>query len=154
MLALSVLFFLFFIILFLRLIYLQIIQGDRYKALAERNRISERLVSPPRGYLYDRNGVKLAENRKTFHVLLIKEQADSLEKTMTHLNKLIHIEPDELARIGKDLKKQKSFLPVLIKEDLDIDSYKAVSVLLNLDKKKITFKKKVYKNGRSMQKHT
>lgn len=28
----------------------------------------------------------------------------------------------------------------LIKEDLDIDSYKAVSVLLNLDKKKITFK--------------
>lgn len=128
LLALSVLFILFFIILFLRLIYLQIIQGDRYKALAERNRISERLVSPPRGYLYDRNGVKLAENRKTFHVLLIKEQVDSLAKTMTHLNKLIHIEPDELARIGKDLKKQKSFLPVLIKEDLDFSEIARLSL--------------------------
>ena len=124
----GVIFLIFFVVLFVRLIYLQIIQGDRYKALAERNRLSERLVKPPRGYLYDRNGVKLAENKKTFHVLLIKEQASSLEKTMTHLNKLIHIEPDELARIGKDLKKQKSFLPVLIKEDLNFSEIARLSL--------------------------
>ena len=43
-----------------RLYQLQIRDGDQYMVEAEDNRISERLLAPPRGRIIDRFGVELA----------------------------------------------------------------------------------------------
>ena len=39
-----------------RMYYLQVLEADRYKTLAEENRISTRLLAPPRGLIFDRFG--------------------------------------------------------------------------------------------------
>ena len=40
-------------VIIVRLYYLQVYQADRYKTLADENRISTRLLVPPRGLIYD-----------------------------------------------------------------------------------------------------
>ena len=52
------LFFLFLLVF--RLYYLQVYQADKYKTLADENRISTRLLVPPRGIIYDRHENMLA----------------------------------------------------------------------------------------------
>ena len=52
--------------LLLRLAYLQIIEGSRYRYLSENNRIRLERLSAPRGMILDRNGVILADVRASF----------------------------------------------------------------------------------------
>ena len=83
------------LILMGRLFYLQILQGDRFKVLAERNRTAIRLTMPERGKVYDRNGVLLADNKKVFQAVLIKEQTHDYRKTLAHFKKLVPLDEDE-----------------------------------------------------------
>ena len=46
-----------------RMYYLQVLQADHYRTLAEDNRINLRLMAPPRGYIVDRFG----ERKSIFH---------------------------------------------------------------------------------------
>lgn len=58
--------FLLLMVIIARLYYLQVYQADRYKTLADENRISTRLLVPPRGIIFDRNGVTIASNQQIF----------------------------------------------------------------------------------------
>ena len=55
--------FLAFGLLFIRLVSLQIISGNRYRVLADENRIRKVILPAPRGRILDRNGRVLAENK-------------------------------------------------------------------------------------------
>ena len=68
MIGLGIICFLLILIIISRLFYLQVLQGEKYFLLAEKNRLSIRLTMPSRGNIYDRNGIQLAENAKTFQV--------------------------------------------------------------------------------------
>jgi penicillin-binding protein 2 len=46
-----------------KLYQVQVVEGGRYATLAETNRISARLIAPPRGRLLDRTGTIVAGNR-------------------------------------------------------------------------------------------
>ena len=48
-----------------RLYYLQVVEGAEYHEMAEENRISLRMIAPPRGRILDRTGVPLAFNDQT-----------------------------------------------------------------------------------------
>lgn len=102
-----------------RLVYLQVIQSDRYKLLAEENRINTRLLPPIRGRIYDRNGVELAGNRQTYRAILIPEETEDVEKTLENLNKLIVLEKHTTSRLFDLLDKQEKFIPVEIRDNLD-----------------------------------
>ncbi len=102
----------------LRLYYLQVFQADKYKTLADENRISTRLLVPPRGLIYDRNGVVIATNRQNFQALIVAEQTPSLQKTLDAFKKIMPLSEAEEQRIRKDLKSNKSFVPIKIKENL------------------------------------
>ena len=54
-----------------RLWQLQMIAGERYRLLSDRNRLREVDVAAPRGVIYDRDGQILARNRPSFSVVLI-----------------------------------------------------------------------------------
>ncbi|MDD3669467.1 MAG: penicillin-binding protein 2 [Alphaproteobacteria bacterium] len=107
-----------FIVLLTRAFYLQIIQGERYFLLAERNRISTRLTMPARGYIYDRNSVVLAQNNKTFQAVLIKEQSPDFKKTLENFMRLISVTDEEHQRILDDLSRKRAFMPVRLKDNL------------------------------------
>ena len=54
-----------------RLYYLQAIEGGEFRRMAEENRISLRIITPPRGRILDRFGVPLAQNDRSFRVVLL-----------------------------------------------------------------------------------
>ncbi len=60
----------FFLLLIGKTAYLQIIQGESFRALAEGNRVRTHVLIPPRGVIYDHEGVLLAENVPDFEVIM------------------------------------------------------------------------------------
>ena len=60
-----------FTVLSVRLWDLQVVNGARYRALAEQNRVLRVPVPPERGSIVDRNGLPLAQNQPGFAVSVI-----------------------------------------------------------------------------------
>ncbi len=104
-----------------RLYYLQVMQGDKYSVLSEENRISLRLIVPPRGLIKDRNGVILAENQRNYRLLLVPEKNENSKETISQLANLLKLGESDLARIHRDMARKRSFMPILIREQLNWD---------------------------------
>ncbi len=102
-----------------RMYYLQVIESDRYKTLAEENRINLHLLAPPRGRIIDRFGIPLADNQQNFRVLLISEDAPDVAATLDILGQIISISDRERRRILRDVKRKRSFVPVTVRENLN-----------------------------------
>ncbi len=130
LLGMSVFFFLLGGILIGRLFYLQVLQGEKYLLLAEKNRLSVRLTMPSRGNIYDRNGIQLAKNTKTFQAVMIKEDAKDYKKTLENFLKIIPLEEEETERIKTELKFKRAFKPVRLKDNLT--SEEMIQIQLNM----------------------
>lgn len=87
--------FLLFMVIIARLYYLQVYLADRYKTLADENRISTRLLIPPRGVIYDRNQVILASNRQNFQALIVAEQTTNVQETLDAFKKIMPLSEAE-----------------------------------------------------------
>jgi len=101
-----------------RMYYLQVMQSGRYATLADENRINLRLLPPPRGRILDRNGVPMAVNQENYRVLIVSEETDDLEDTLDSLAEIIPIGEHDYARIVREAKRHRSFVPVTVKENL------------------------------------
>lgn len=109
------------IIIIARLYYLQVYQADKYKTLADENRISTRLLVPPRGVIYDRHGELLATNRQNFQAMIVAEQTTNVQETLDAFKRIMPLSEAEEEKIKKDLKKNRSFVPIKIKDNLNWD---------------------------------
>lgn len=112
-----------------RLYQLQVVDGDEYFAQAEENRISDRLLAPPRSRILDRFGVPLAASRRNYRVMVIPEQTGNLSATLDALAKVIPVNDRVRARLLKDEGSYKPFMPVLVSDNLSWDDF----ARLNLD---------------------
>lgn len=110
--------FLLLMVIIARLYYLQVYQADRYKTLADENRISTRLLVPPRGIIFDRNGVTISSNQQNFQALIVAEQAPNVQETLDAFKKIMPLSEAEEERIKKDLKRNRSFVPIKIRDNL------------------------------------
>ncbi len=61
------------VILLLRLWYLQVLERDFYYTLSSNNRLRVRVVEAPRGFILDRHGEVMVENRPTFDLYATPE---------------------------------------------------------------------------------
>lgn len=113
-----------------RLYYLQIVEGDHYTTLAEDNRISLRLVAPPRGVIVDRSGVPLAVNEQNFRAVIVSENTDDVDETLDTLDKLLPLTEAERRRIARDVDRARSYVPVTIRENLTWEQVSAIEVNL------------------------
>lgn len=109
------------IIIIARLYYLQVYQADKYKTLSDENRISTRLLVPPRGVIYDRHGEMLATNRQNFQAMIVAEQTTNVQETLDAFKRIMPLSEAEEEKIKKDLKKNRSFVPIKIKDNLNWD---------------------------------
>lgn len=57
-----------FVGLLVQLAYLQVVEGERLRGIAEGNRVREQVTFAPRGRILDRNGVVLAKNTASFQL--------------------------------------------------------------------------------------
>ena len=111
-----------------RMYYLQVVQADRYAMLADENRINIRLVAPPRGRILDRFGAILADNRPTYRVVLVAEQAGDIESTLKAVGTLIPVSDTDRRRVLRDIRRKHSFVPVMIRENLSWEEMARIEV--------------------------
>ncbi len=103
----------------MRLAYLQIAQGDRYKQLTRNNRIRTIYTQPVRGNIFDRNGKILATSKLTHSVFILPAgiKKDQWNDTLKRLTKILNIPPEEIEENLKDAE-QNPITPVKIAKDI------------------------------------
>jgi penicillin-binding protein 2 len=111
-----------------KLYQLQVIEGARYATLAETNRVSGRLIAPPRGRLLDRFGVPLASNKLNWRALLIAEETEDVGATLDNFSRIVPLADHERARIERELRRRRRFIPVTIREFLGWEEMAAIGV--------------------------
>lgn len=102
-----------------RMYYLQVVESKRYQTLAEENRINTRLIPPSRGRILDRFGVPVAVNQQNYRVLIKSENTPDVPAVLDRLAMIISIDADEKARILKEIRRTKKFVPVTVREFLE-----------------------------------
>ncbi len=111
-----------------RLYQVQVVEGGRYATLADTNRISARLIAPPRGRLLDRTGLPVANNRQNWRALLVAEQTDDVDATLDAFARLVPLADHERARIERDVRRHRRFIPVTVREFLDWEDMARIEV--------------------------
>jgi len=101
-----------------RMRQLQVEEADRYRLLAEENRMNIRLLAPARGLILDRNGIALAENRQNYRVVIIREQAGDPEAVLEKLSRLIPLSMERREKALKEISRRSAFVPVTVTEHL------------------------------------
>lgn len=101
-----------------RMYYLQVVESERYRMLAEDNRINLRLLPPPRGRILDRFGLPMADNQQNYRVIITAEQTPSVAKTLAKLSTIVELTDYEIARIQRDMKRKRGFIPITVRENL------------------------------------
>ena len=115
-----------FVVLLVRLIYLQVITGEDYLRLSMNNSIRLQTVDPPRGLILDRSGTKLAENRPSFDVSFTPKDAGDVGRVLTELSTHLHVPVDDLLSKVRHSRGLAAFKPVLLKPDIGRDVLAAV----------------------------
>lgn len=110
-----------------RMRYLQVDQADRYRTLAEENRIAFELIPPARGLIFDRKGVLLAGNEQTYRVVMVGEDVGDAEAVTAHLGRLLHLDPADLAE-ALDEARRKPADPITIADRITWEELSRVAV--------------------------
>lgn len=89
-----------FAVLAARLFYLQVIQGEKLRTIAESNRTQIVFERAPRGLILDRNGAVLADNRPTFVVIFtpLDLKREVLTGVIQRLSKILGLTEEDLTK--------------------------------------------------------
>lgn len=117
-----------FCLIFIRLFYLQIIQGEELRRLSENNCIRLQSTDPSRGMIFDRNGIRLVDNRPAFDLNIVLKDAKPAEQTVKKLSKYINVPESELMSKIENDKTVSSYKPILLKKDIGRDALAAIEV--------------------------
>ncbi len=111
-----------FLILVLRLAYLQIAENEHYRTLARENSMRLIGITPPRGEIYDRHGEKIVGNRPLYVVQLINVGLSDAElnQVINRLSVILSKPPEEI-RKQVDSGALRRFEPVHIAKDVSMD---------------------------------
>lgn len=111
-----------------RMRFLQVEQADQFRLLAEENRINMRLIPPARGEVFDRNGVRLAQNAPSYRIVIVREDAGDIDAALTRLSQIIELEEGTIERVKEEMRRSAPFLPVTVASDVTWEEISRVSV--------------------------
>ena len=111
-----------------RLYQVQVVEGGRYATLAEENRVSARLIAPPRGRILDRFGTVVGGNKLNWRALMIAEQTTDVAATLDNFARIVTLGDYERARIDREMRRHRRFIPVMVREFLSWDDMAAIEV--------------------------
>ncbi len=104
-----------------RLWHLQIVKGDTYLNYANGNRIRLAPEAAPRGFIYDRHGKPLADNRPVYELSLIREDTPDLEVTLRNLSYVLKKPYQDLKKIIDQNRYSARFKPIILQTDLSYE---------------------------------
>ncbi len=111
-----------------KLYQVQVVEGAKYATLADSNRVSARLIAPPRGRLLDRFGTPVANNNQNWRALLIAEQTEDVGGTLDAFSRIVPLVDHERARIERELRRHRRFIPVTIRDFLTWEDMARIEV--------------------------
>ncbi len=101
----------------LRYGFLQVSEYEKYRLNADNNRIKLISDPPSRGYIYDRNGILLADNIPVFTAVISPDEIENAEHTLSLLAPIFDLSDEDVVDILARIDKSKND-PVTIKIDL------------------------------------
>ena len=107
-----------------RLVQLQILYQDVYGKKSEENSIRPIAQEPIRGYIFDRNGKLIVDNRPSYSLTITP--AEFHVKTVDYLASLLKLEPQFILDRVRKGQKYNRFAPVKIKRDIDFATLSAL----------------------------
>jgi penicillin-binding protein 2 len=114
-----------FSVLFLRLWYVQVLSGDKYRNEANDNRIREIRVQAPRGEILDRNGKVLVANRTELAVQVSPEDLPApgpeRSRELHRLADVTDMTPREIRKALREGDRAAPGGPVILKKGLGVD---------------------------------
>jgi penicillin-binding protein 2 len=114
-------------ILTLRLFVMQIINGSYYEGLSRNNRIRIISVPAPRGKIFDRDGVVVADNRPAFNVMVLPEDISDPKNISMRLAPLLDKPASEILQaILKG--KSKPYDPLVVARDITFNQVAKVEM--------------------------
>lgn len=106
----------FSLVLILRLAYLQFSQFKRYATLSLKNQMSIIPIAPPRGIIFDKNGVVLAENIPVYVLEITPERVKNLPETIAKLKQLLpSINHDDIENFERARHQNRAYVPIPFK---------------------------------------
>lgn len=123
------------LILILQSFKLQIVEGDKFAALAESNRVKEMIINADRGVIYDRNGIVLVKNKPIFDLTAIPsdlpKDPDKFEELIKTLSSITGKDALGLKEIIEKFNRSSSRAELVLE---NIDAPVAISVDAGKDK--------------------
>jgi penicillin-binding protein 2 len=124
-----------------RLVYLQVLHHEQFITLSENNRVRLQPLPPTRGFIFDRNGILLADNLASYHLEITREQVQDLDDTLAELRERIELTDADVERFQKLSRRSPSYAGVplrfrLTDEEiarLAIDLYRLPGVEIKAD---------------------
>ena len=111
-----------------RLYQVQVVEGARYATLANSNRISARLLAPPRGHIFDRFGTVVAGNKLNWRALLMVEETANVTATLDAFARVVPLADHERAQLDREMHHRRRFIPLVVREFLTWDEMAAIEV--------------------------
>lgn len=108
-----------FVLLLMRLVYLQVWRHEDLDQQAETNRTAIVPVVPNRGLIFDRNGVVLATNYSAYTLEITPSQVpQSVDQTIDELSQLVSIDQRDRKRFRKLREESRNFESIIIRSRL------------------------------------
>ncbi len=108
-----------FLVLLGRYGYLQIMQYGHFTTESNNNRIKLQAIAPSRGYIYDRNGILLADNHPVFSAVITPDDVPNMEATLLRLVPVLNLTLDDVQRFRARVKAASKLETIALKLDLD-----------------------------------
>jgi penicillin-binding protein 2 len=110
-----------FLLLGLRLWYLQIISHEDYQERSIRNRTRVLPLEAPRGPVYDRNGLLLVDNRPSFRISVMRQDVEDQQALLQRLAELLEIDLQDLEARWREGRRFPIYRPVPLATDVSWD---------------------------------
>ena len=101
-----------------RLVYLQVFAHRHYETLSQANRVKPVPIQPPRGMIFDRNGVILAQNYPVYTLEIIPEQVDDMNALLEELGRVVNLNEADLKNFRKLLRERPQFENIVLRSHL------------------------------------
>jgi penicillin-binding protein 2 len=103
----------------------QVVEHERYAMESEENRLNEVPLPAPRGIIYDRHGLPIAENIPGYSVLILGRRVDSLRAELQRLAQVIALSEAQIEQAVRRYR-QDPVRPTVVLADA---SFEQVSIL-------------------------
>ena len=112
-----------------RLYFLQVTEFDYNSTVSENNRVHVLPIPPERGFIYDRNGVLLADNQPSFNMTITRERAGDTAKVLDSVFSILHLPEEDRAVFAKAMKQARQpFDPSTLLYELTEDQIALLAV--------------------------